>query len=82
MLPNSKSGEGVFKPGDIKIVDRNGDYKITSEDRFILGHENPNVTLSMSNYFNYKDFDFSFFLNGAFGQTKSFNRELRLSGRL
>lgn len=72
---------GVFKPGDIKIVDRNGDYKITSEDRFILGHENPNVTLSMSNYFNYKDFDFSFFLNGAFGQTKSFNRELRLSGR-
>ena len=59
---------GVFKPGDIKIVDRNGDYKITSADRFILGHENPNVTLSMSNYFNYKDFDFSFFLNGAFGQ--------------
>ena len=71
---------GVFKPGDIKIVDRNGDYKITSEDRFILGHENPNVTLSMSNYFNYKDFDFSFFMNGAFRQTKSFNRELRLSG--
>lgn len=72
---------GVFKPGDIKIVDRNGDYKITSEDRFILGHENPNVTLSMSNYFNYKDFDFSFFLNGAFGQTKSFDRGWSLNGR-
>ena len=72
---------GVFKPGDIKIVDRNGDYKITSEDRFILGHENPTVTLSMSNYFNYKDFDFSFFLNGAFGQTKSFDRGWSLNGR-
>lgn len=76
-----KKWNGAFKPGDIKIVDKNGDYKITSEDRFILGHEDPTVTLSMSNYFNYKDFDLSFFLNGAFGQTKSFNRELRLNGR-
>lgn len=72
---------GVFKPGDIKIVDKNGDYKITSEDRYILGQEDPTVTLSMSNYFEYKDFDLNFFLNGAFGQTLSYDRGWSLNGR-
>lgn len=72
---------GVFKPGDIKVVDRNGDYKITSEDRFILGQVEPKYTLSVSNYFNYKNFDFNFFLNGAFGQMRVFDRNWSLNGR-
>lgn len=72
---------GIFKPGDVKVVDRNGDYKITADDRFITGHENPDFTLSMNNYFNYRNFDFNFFLNGAFGQTKSFDRGWSLNGR-
>lgn len=72
---------GSFKPGDIKIVDKNGDYKITSDDRFILGQVEPKFTMSMSNYFNYKNFDMNFFLNGAFGQMRKFNNGLRLSGR-
>lgn len=72
---------GTFKPGDIKIIDRNGDYKITSEDRFILGQVEPKFSLSISNYFNYKNFDFNFFLNGAFGQMRVFNREWSLNGR-
>jgi TonB-linked SusC/RagA family outer membrane protein len=72
---------GIFKPGDIKIVDKNGDYKITSDDRFILGQVEPKLTLSMSNYFYYKNFDLNFFVNGAFGQMRKFNSGLRLSGR-
>lgn len=72
---------GLFKPGDIKIVDKNGDYKITSEDRFILGQVEPKYTLSMSNYFYYKNFDFNFFFNGAFGQMRKFERGWSLNGR-
>lgn len=72
---------GNFKPGDIKIVDKNGDYKITSEDRFVLGQVDPKCTFSLSNYFAYKNIDFNFFLYGATGQMKTFDRNWRLSGR-
>lgn len=72
---------GVFKPGDVKIVDKNGDYKITSEDRFILGQVEPKHTLSISNYLYYKNFDMNFFLNGAFGQMRKFDRNWSLNGR-
>lgn len=72
---------GNFKPGDIKLVDKNGDYKITSEDRFVLGQEEPKFTFSLSNYFQYKNFDFNFFLNAALGQMKWFDRNWSLNGR-
>lgn len=72
---------GSFKPGDIRIVDKNGDYKITSEDRFVLGQIDPKYTFSISNYFAYRNFDFNFFLNSAIGQMKEFDRNWRLSGR-
>lgn len=72
---------GVFKPGDIKVVDKNGDYKITSEDRFILGQVEPKFTLSMTNYLYYKNFDLSFFFNGSFGHMRKFERNWSLNGR-
>lgn len=72
---------GLFQPGDIKVLDKNGDTKITSEDRVILGQREPKFTLSMSNYFTYKDFDFNFMLNGAFGQMREFDRNWSLNGR-
>lgn len=72
---------GAFKPGDVKVVDRNKDYKITAEDRFILGQAEPKFTLSVSNYFAYKNLDFNFFLYGAFGQMKMFDRNWSLNGR-
>lgn len=72
---------GAFKPGDIKIVDKNGDYKITSEDRFVLGQTEPKQTLSVSNYFSFRNFDFNFFLYGAFGQMTEFDRNWSLNGR-
>jgi len=72
---------GSFKPGDIRIVDKNGDYKITSEDRYILGQVDPKYTFSISNYFAYKNFDFNFFINSAIGQMKQFDRNWRLNGR-
>ncbi|MDR2121043.1 MAG: TonB-dependent receptor [Tannerella sp.] len=72
---------GVFKPGDVKVTDRNGDYKITSEDRFILGQVEPKLNLSISNYFNYRNLDLNFSLYGAFGQMRKFERNWSLNGR-
>ena len=72
---------GNFKPGEIKIADKDGNYKVTSADRFILGQEEPKFTFSISNYFQYKSFDFNFFLNAALGQMNYFDRNWSLNGR-
>ena len=56
-----------FEPGDIRIQDVNGDYKITDEDKQIIGNERPKLTASMVNTFNYKGFDLSVFLYANFG---------------
>ncbi len=57
----------VFEPGDIKLKDQNGDYKITDEDKKILGNPRPKLVASMVNTLNYKGFDFSVFLYASFG---------------
>lgn len=56
-----------FVPGTIKIEDVNGDYKITDEDKQILGSPRPKLVASMVNTFNYKGFDLSVFLYASFG---------------
>ncbi|MDR0750052.1 MAG: TonB-dependent receptor [Tannerellaceae bacterium] len=56
-----------FSPGDIKLQDVNGDYKITDEDKQILGNPRPKLIAGMVNTFHYKDFDLSVFLYASFG---------------
>jgi len=58
-----------YKPGDLRFVDLNGDYKINEEDRKIRGQKMPKWTAGMGNTFNYKDFDLYIFLYGMFGHT-------------
>ncbi|MGI4804915.1 MAG: SusC/RagA family TonB-linked outer membrane protein [Janthinobacterium lividum] len=48
------------KPGQYKIQDTNGDGKITTADRVVLGSDIPNWFGGITNSFNYKKFDFSF----------------------
>jgi len=55
------------KPGDPKFEDVNGDGKITSLDRTILGRANPDVILGLSNTFAWKGFDMSIFFQGSIG---------------
>jgi len=55
------------KPGEIKIEDFNGDGKINADDRQFLGSAVADFGLGYTNRFNYKGFDFSFFLYGRFG---------------
>ena len=55
--------------GQIHVQDTNGDGKITADDRVIIGSDIPDFSAGLTNRFNYKNFDFSFFLFGRFGQT-------------
>lgn len=70
-----------FEPGTIKLVDQNGDYKITADDRVILGNDRPKLVASLNNTFSYKGFDLSIFLNGEFGKTITYSARHNLNGR-
>lgn len=56
-------------PGNVKYLDVDGVNGITTADRQIIGRTIPDFTMSMLNFFTYKDFSLSFFLNGAKGIT-------------
>lgn len=58
------------KPGFAKLEDVDGDGKITAADKKVIGSKTPSFLLSMGNQFKYKNFSFSFLLNGVFGQWK------------
>ncbi|MDH6343093.1 TonB-linked SusC/RagA family outer membrane protein [Parabacteroides sp. PM6-13] len=64
----NKNGLG-YKPGDLRFVDLNGDYKIDDKDRQIRGQKMPKWTAGMGNTLNYKDFDLYIFMYGMFGHT-------------
>lgn len=53
-------------PGSVKVVDQNNDGQISSsagiDDRVVLGNELPKWMAGISNTFNYKNWDFSFFV--------------------
>ncbi|MEO9144813.1 MAG: TonB-dependent receptor [Ginsengibacter sp.] len=56
------------KPGDLKYKDVNGDGKITTADRTVLGSYEPKFTYGMTNNFGYKSFDLSIFVQGVYGR--------------
>ena len=55
------------KPGRFKYLDANGDGKISDADRIHFGNPNPEFTLGLNIGINYKNFDFSTFFYGSFG---------------
>ncbi len=57
-----RSGTG---PGDIIYKDQNKDGKINGEDRVSLGSWDPGITYSTTVNLNYKNVDFSIFLQGV-----------------
>jgi TonB-linked SusC/RagA family outer membrane protein len=81
--------------GQIKVQDNNGrdangnltgksDGKINADDRTILGTDVPKWAGGLTNRFEFKGFDLSFFLFGRFGNTilSGFHRnQLQLAGR-
>ena len=57
---NGKPVEGVY-------VDRNGDDKITSDDKYLYQKPDANYTLGFSSNLTYDDFSFGFVLRGSIG---------------
>lgn len=53
----------VFRPGDIKVVDQNKDFKIdANNDRVIQGSSSPSWTGGITNTFSYKGLELSAFI--------------------
>lgn len=65
-------------PGDPIIRDVNGDKKIDANDRTILGNAQPNFTAGITNTLSYKGIEFSFMLQGIFGN-EIWNQQTRFS---
>lgn len=57
-----------IEPGDIKYKDQNNDGIIDADDRAHVGKPIPNLVLGVNLGMNYKKFDLTFFLQGAYGQ--------------
>lgn len=55
------------KPGNSKFVDINKDGKYNDEDKGVIGCGQPTFNWGWNNTFNYKNFDFSFFVVGFHG---------------
>lgn len=55
------------KPGDIKFKDLDGNGVINSEDRTFIGDPHPDITYGMNLSGQYKNLDFSVFLQGVLG---------------
>jgi TonB-linked SusC/RagA family outer membrane protein len=55
------------RPGEFKYLDANKDDSITDADRVFLGNPNPKFTIGFNIGTKFKNFDFSAFFYGSFG---------------
>lgn len=55
------------RPGDVRFVDVDGDGRITADDRTMIGNPTPAWTLGFNAGFEYRQFDLSFLITGAYG---------------
>lgn len=49
-----------FTPGNVRPKDQDGDYRMTDEDRVIIGNTNPKWTLGWGNTFTWKGIELGF----------------------
>lgn len=69
-------------PGDVKYVDANGDGKIDSKDRVVLGSIQPDFIYGFSTQLNWRNFDLSISFAGSHGNKvfNSLGRRLERTG--
>ena len=60
-------GTAQFKGGDVKVIDVNGDGKITADDRDFCGSSDPSWTYGLNLNVGWKGFDLSMMFTGAAG---------------
>lgn len=68
-------GISVLKPGDVKLVDTNGDGDITPSDRQVYSSNVPKFTYGLTFTAEYKGFDLSILLQGTSGANRFFYGE-------
>jgi len=77
-------GRTNAKPGDINFKDLNGDGQINSDDKTWLGSYTPDFSYGLNFDASYKNFDFSMFLQGVYGNqiwnAKKFQYIMDLTG--
>lgn len=61
------SGQQDAAPGRFQYADVNGDKVIDDNDRTFIGNPNPNFSLGLNISVSYKNFDFTTFFYGTFG---------------
>lgn len=71
----------TFKPGDIRPLDLNHDYRIDAADRHIIGQADPKWTASLGNTVEYGNFDASVFIYANVGQIVYHDLDMRFDGR-
>ena len=59
--------DGYAENGDIIFRDINGDGSISPADKTYIGDANPDFTYGFNSTMSYKNFEFSFFLQGTYG---------------
>jgi TonB-dependent starch-binding outer membrane protein SusC len=59
----------AWAAGDARIEDVNGDGRITSADRTIIGNPAPDFTVGWQNTFRFRRFELSALLDGSYGAT-------------
>ncbi|RAW01256.1 SusC/RagA family TonB-linked outer membrane protein [Pseudochryseolinea flava] len=63
------------KPGDFKLLDKNGDKAFSDDDKEFLGYYKPRVRWSLRNDFTiFKNFDVSFMLYSLWGHINTYNQ--------
>lgn len=60
-----------MQPGDVKIVDQNGDGKINADDKKIIGYTKPNFNMNLRNTFAYKNWQLYFSIDYIAGGGKN-----------
>ena len=69
------------RPGDVKILDVNEDYKYNDDDKMFLGTTSPKFRWSMRNSFTlFNNFDISFLVYSYWGQKSTYDRPLHKNG--
>ena len=78
-IVNRASGN-AYRPGDVILVDQDGNDTIDFRDRTVIGDPNPSFTLGLHNTVSWRGFEVSGLLQGSFGNDILNLNRWRLTG--